>query len=84
MAEEPIDFNKERFRRIDEMLRRILDNAEDTKMRLGAFDQHLAGIQKVLGGIQESIAALNQRMDRSDARFDRIERRLDLAEIAKS
>jgi hypothetical protein len=66
MADEPDNILLQYMRRFDEKLDRVIDEMLDVKVRMTAFEEGLAGV--------------NRRLDRLELRVERIERRLDLVD----
>ena len=63
------------LRRIDDKLDRLINDVNDLKIRMSAFERNIGGVQVLIG-------AINSRVDRVEGRLDRIEKRLGLQEDA--
>ncbi len=73
---EPVVTNElmyELLKRMNHRLGRIEEDVSDTKLRLGAVEEHM-------GSLVVTVAGINHRLDRHDLRLERIENRLGLIE----
>lgn len=77
MADEIIDFLRERFNRIDTRLERIELNQREHGQRLSILESQMAQLS---ASEQGHYAAIMQRLDHLSDRIERIERRFDLVE----
>ena len=73
MADDILDFLRERFNRVDRQLDEIKQTLADHTTRLSRLEREVANLHG-------DFATLSERIDRVEERLERIERRLDLVE----
>ena len=79
MAEDVIDFTRERFNRAGAKLDRVLDALEQVTMRLSSLEEQVSIQRREIGPMREDFIRLEHRIDGMDRRPARIEKRLHLA-----
>jgi uncharacterized protein YdcH (DUF465 family) len=77
MADEILDFLKERFNRIDRQLAELRHDVREHGQRITRLEQQMAQFS---ASEQSHYAVIMERFDHLGDRIDRIERRLDLVE----
>ena len=59
-----------------EHLRAIRSDIADLKLRVGSWEEHVAGMRRDMGLLHSDIAVTHKRLNHHDERLGRIERRL--------
>ena len=77
MADEIIDFLKERFNRLDQKLVEMQREIREQGQRITRLEQQMAQLSATEQG---HYATIMERLDHLGERIERIERRLDLVE----
>ncbi|HEY2538232.1 MAG TPA: hypothetical protein VGI28_01840 [Stellaceae bacterium] len=77
MADEILDFLKERFNRIDSQLAELRRDVREQGQRITRLEQQMA---QMSASEQGHYAVIMERLDHLGERIDRIERRLDLVD----
>lgn len=77
MADEILDFLKERFNRVDKQLAELRHDVREHGSRISHLERQMAQFS---ASEQGHYAMIMERLDHMGDRLDRIERRLDLVE----
>lgn len=81
MADEPADFAREYFRRLDQKLDRVIEVVMNTQERVTALELCMTTFKQGLTLLNARIDQVHLRLDRLDKRVERIEKRLDLVQV---
>ena len=80
MADDIVDFYRERFNRVDVKLDRVLEALETVTMRRGSLEEQVSLHRRESNLLREDFIRLEHRIDGMDRRLAKIEKRLDLVE----
>jgi septal ring factor EnvC (AmiA/AmiB activator) len=80
MADDLLNFDRDRFNKVDAKLDRVLEALENATLRLGSLEEQVSLRRRESNLLREDFIRLEHRIDGIDRRLAKIEKRLDLVE----